>query len=160
MFPIKWLFTSLVSNSFQSHLSTGLSWSIKLEQYTPPPLEEVKAAKWVAFNWVSLSLSWFTSVQQNTTEHFPTQEISLSAVGYLCDMSDWWLIFCVTEQCLRPIVTLEKALNYIPASPHTTSVTTANTVSILPLFMDHRAQEASDGEMYSFKNIHTNKSEK
>lgn len=58
------------------------------------------------------SLSWHTSFQQNTTEHFPFQKISLSTVGYQRDMSDWWLVFCVTEQSLRPIVTLQKALEF------------------------------------------------
>lgn len=85
------------------------------------------------FFQLTQSLSGPSSFQQNTTEHFPFQEISLSAVGYRCDMSDWWLFFCVTGQHLRPIVTHRKALSYIPASSRTTSVTAANTVSIYGL---------------------------
>lgn len=59
-----------------------------------------------------LILSRRTSFQRNTTEHFPFQEISLSTVGYRCDMSDWWLAFCVTERCLKPIVTHQKAFEF------------------------------------------------
>lgn len=40
-----------------------------------------------------------------------------------------WLVF-VTEQCQKPIVTLQKALRFIPASLYNTSVITANTVSV------------------------------